>query len=156
MGNFFTDVIQKSDWYHNPAQCRDMGLLEPRFRAKVEAIIADAAAVGITLCVSETYRSPARQEQLYTQGATQLKSLGTHSFGCACDVYKLVDGKAHWDGDWSFLGRLCVKHGTVWGGDWGMPDKPHSFRDNDHIQAIAVADQAKLFAGTFYPDSTIV
>lgn len=155
MGNFLTDVIQKDPRYHDPAKCRDLALLEPGFRAKVEAIIADAAVEGITLCVSETYRSPARQEMLFKQGATQIKSLDTHSMGMAADFYKLIDGKASWSGDWGFLRDLANKHGAISGLDWGLPNIKHSFVDSDHVQGCTLAQQSALLAGNWYPDAPV-
>lgn len=34
----------------------------------------------------------------------------------------------------------------------GQPDKPHTFIDDDHVQRVTLARQAKLFAGGWYPD----
>ncbi len=151
MGNFYTDVIQQDARCGSPNQIRNIDLLEPVTRAAVAAIIVDAAAEGINLMVTETYRSPVRQQELFAQGSTQLKEVGVHGYGLACDFCKLVDGKASWAGDWTFLCRLAVKHGMICGYDWGHPEKPHSFRDSDHVQRIGVEDQQKLFAGTWYP-----
>lgn len=153
MGNFYTDVIQKDPRFNDSAECRDVELLEPVTRAAVAAIIADAADQGITLCVSETYRSPARQAALFAQGLTQLKDVGVHGYGLACDFFKLVDGKASWAGDWSFLRDLAEKHGAISGLDWGNPTIRHSFVDPDHVQGCAVDQQEALFSGTWYPSS---
>jgi hypothetical protein len=154
--NFYTDVIQADPRFHSPEVCRDLDLLEPVFRGAVEAVISEAAALipPVILRVSETYRSPARQQALFAKGLTQLKDLGVHSFGLACDFFKLVDGKASWEGDWSFLRDLAVKHGLISGYDWGQPQAKHTFTDNDHVQRISVADQPKLFAGDWYPDES--
>ena len=150
--SFYTDVIQKSPKFQTKLAVRDMGLLEPRFRAVVTQIMADAAALGKTLTILETYRSVERQEQLYEAGATQLRTVGVHHYGLACDLGIVIGGRVDWKGDYGILGTLAQKHGVIWGGDWGTPNQPHSFRDYDHIQAIRVADQPRLFAGTWYPD----
>jgi hypothetical protein len=76
-----------------------------------------------------------------------------YHFGLAVDFCKIVDGKASWEGDWSFLAPLCAANGMIWGGDWGAPDKQHSFRDYDHVQRCEVIQQAELFAGTWYPEA---
>jgi hypothetical protein len=149
--SFYTDTIRNDPRATSVTAIRDLDLLEPATREAVSAIIADAAALGITLMVTETYRSTERQQHLFTTGATQLRAVGVHHYGLAADFCKLVDGKASWDGDWNFLGDLAKKYGMIWGGDWGEPDKPHTFRDMDHVQRCEVAQQNELFAGTWYP-----
>lgn len=155
MRNFYTDVLQTDARFRSVSAVRDLALLEPVTRAAVQAILKDAAAMGIPLVVTETYRSQTRQAALYAQGATQLRHVGVHGFGLAADFCKLIDGKASWAGDWSFLGVLATKHGMIWGGDWGLPNEEHSFRDCDHVQRIAVDEQNALFAGTWYPASDL-
>jgi|ERR1039457_2965219 D-alanyl-D-alanine carboxypeptidase len=151
--SFYTEVIQQDPRFRSTTAVHDIDLLEPATRAAVQAIIDAAAAQGITLQVTETYRSGERQQQLFTQKATQLQTVGVHHYGLAADFCKIVDGKASWDGDWSFLAPLCAANGLVWGGDWGEPGKPHSFRDYDHVQRCDVGQQTLLFAGTWYPDA---
>jgi hypothetical protein len=152
MGNFYTDVIMKDPRFNSINRIADLSLLEPVTRAAVQAIIADAKAQGLDLMVFETYRSQARQAELFDQGVTQLQKVGCHGLGVAADIVKVVNGKPSWDGDFSFLGPLAKKHGLIWGGDWGTPDQPHSFRDYDHVQRVKVSDQQALFAGELYPD----
>ncbi len=151
MGNFYEDVIKKDARFLSTAAIRDLALLEPATRAAVAAILADSLAAGLPLMVFETYRSQERQSMLFDQGATQLQEVGVHHYGLACDIVKLVKGQPSWDGDFSFLGILGKKHGLVWGGDWGHPERPHSFRDYDHVQRCAVSDQENLFSGDWYP-----
>lgn len=152
MGNFYTDVIKVSPQFANTNLIKDVMLLEPNMRRKVAAIIADAAGEGHRLIVLETYRSQARQEQLFEQHKTQLKHVGVHGYGLACDLAFLKpDGTVNWDANYSELGALAKNHNVIWGGDWGRPDLPHSFRDNDHIQWCSVNDQTKLFNGSWYP-----
>ncbi|MCL4501157.1 MAG: peptidoglycan-binding protein [Deltaproteobacteria bacterium] len=152
MGNFLTDVLKKDQRYASDAKISDPALLEPVTRQAVAAILVEAKRdYGLDLVLFESYRSQARQGQLYEAGATQLRRVGVHGYGLAGDLVKVVKGQLSWDGDYSFLGVLAQKHGLIWGGDWGEPDKPHSFRDNDHVQRCAVRDQQKLFAGLWYP-----
>ena len=155
MGTFYTDVIQTDARFHATAECRDLALLEPATRAAVAAIIADAAAEGIELFVTETYRSAERQEMLFARGSTQLHTVGVHHFGLAADFAKMIDGVASWGGDWGFLCKLAVAHGCISGGDWGEPAVAHSFRDFDHVQACTLAQQPALFAGSWYPAAAI-
>jgi hypothetical protein len=77
-----------------------------------------------------------------------------HHFGLACDLGIVVAGQINWKADYGILGQLAQKHRLVWGGDWGTPDRPHSFRDYDHLQRIDVADQHQLFDGSWYPIHT--
>jgi peptidoglycan L-alanyl-D-glutamate endopeptidase CwlK len=151
MGNFYTDVIQADARFHATEECRDLAMLEPVTRAAVTAIVADAAAQGIELFVTETFRSAERQEMLYARGATQLHAVGVHHFGLAADFAKMIDGRASWGGDWEFLCKLAVAHGCISGGDWGEPAAAHSFRDFDHVQRCTLAQQPGLFSGSWYP-----
>lgn len=151
MGNFYTDTIKKDPRFHSPDRCADLDLLEPNVKRKVLAILSDALTDGVEYMVFETYRSPARQLQLYHQGATKLRNVGVHGYGLACDIVKKVNGQPSWDGSFSLLGRLAKGHNLVWGGDWGHPEKPHSFIDDDHVQWCSIAMQQGLFAGVWYP-----
>ncbi|MFI5330829.1 MAG: peptidoglycan-binding protein [Desulfobaccales bacterium] len=150
-GNFFTDVIKKDSRYLSTKCIDDLNLLEPVFRTKVLEIVAEAKTLGHKLMVFETYRSQQRQEELYKKKKTTLKEVGVHHYGLACDLVKDINGQPSWDGDFSFLGLLAKKHGLIWGGDWGTPDEPHSFRDDDHVQRCSIEDQSGLFSGEWYP-----
>jgi peptidoglycan L-alanyl-D-glutamate endopeptidase CwlK len=162
MPNFYTTVIQADPRFTSTADCRDIALLEPNFRAAVQSVIADAAAQGITLQVTETFRSAARQQMLFAQGATQLDgqtpaTIGVHHFGLAVDLVRVQNGKADWaTADYTFLQALAEKYGLTWGGDWGIPAKLHQpgFHDWDHLQGCTVAQQDALFAGDWYPDDS--
>ncbi len=151
--NFYLDTISKDSQFHSLSPISDPLLLEPNFRAIIETIIADAATQRTTLIILQTYRSQELQELYFEQGATQLKTVGVHHYGLACDLGIEIGGQINWKADYSVLGRLADKHGVIWGGDWGTPNRSHSFRDYDHIQRIAVADQNKLFSGAWYPDA---
>jgi hypothetical protein len=152
MSNFFYDVIAKDPRFRSPNRCADLALLEPNVRRKVLAILADAKSAGVELMVYETFRSQARQQQLYRQGATKLYNVGVHGYGLAADIVKVKNGQPSWDGDFSLLGKLARGHNLIWGGDWGHPEKPHSFVDDDHVQWCSIERQQALFARTWYPD----
>lgn len=154
--SFYLDVILEDPKFSTLDSVRDLFLLEPVMRAAVVGIIQGAAELGIQLVVTETFRSKDRQKHLFDTGASKLREVGVHHYGLACDFVKLINGKADWSGDWSFLGKLAETHGLIWGGDWGEPNKPHTFRDNDHVQRVTKADQIKLFSGVWYPDSQYV
>lgn len=156
MGNFYLDVIQQDGRFNSTERISDTMLLEPQTRGAVEGIITAAALQGIELQVFETYRSQARQALLFAQGASKLRTVGVHHYGLACDIVIAVAGEPSWKADYSILGKLAADQKLVWGGDWGEPNEPHSFRDSDHVQRIALVDQARLFAGTWYPEEDYV
>jgi hypothetical protein len=152
MSNFFTDVIMPDPRFEQSQRVADIALLEPQTRAKVQAIIDDAQAHGVALMVWETFRSKARQMQLFAAGVTKLRQVGVHQYGLACDLVKSIDGEPSWKGDFSLLGSLAGVHGLIWGGDWGQPKKKHTFVDAVHVQRCSIGRQASLFRGTWYPD----
>src|SRR5262245_6468540 len=118
MGNFFTDVISKDARIESVRRVDALDLLEPGTRQRVQAIIADAQAHGVALMVFETFRSRARQLDLFNHGASKLREVGVHHYGLACDIVKVVAGEPSWKGDFSLIGTLAHAHGLVWGGDW--------------------------------------
>jgi hypothetical protein len=152
MANFYEANIKPDARFASTKRVDDLNLLEPVTRAAVLAIIKDADAHGIKFMVFETYRSQARQQELFSQGATKLKTVGVHHYGLACDLVKDVHGEPSWKGDFSLLGTLAKAHGLIWGGDWGQPGTQHSFVDPGHVQRCSLKRQASLFAGTWYPD----
>lgn len=154
MGNFFTDVIQKDPRLGSVARVSDPALLEPVTRQAVVAIVGEAKALGIDLIIYETFRSQARQSELFANGATKLETVGVHHYGLACDLVKSIGGDPSWKGDFTFLGKLAKKHRLIWGGDWGKPGVPTKFFDGVHVQRVTVARQKQLFAGTWYPDDS--
>ena len=93
-----------------------------------------AYCVSIKLVAFETYRSQARQTKLFAQGATQLKTVGVHHYGLACDLVKDIAGSPSWKGDFKFVGRLAKKYKLIWGGDWGRPGVRTRFPDEVHVQ----------------------
>jgi hypothetical protein len=154
MGTFFDDVISNDSRFNSVTRVADLNLLEPVTRELVEQIVEGAAALGFSLMVFETFRSQARQEALFAQGATHLKKVGVHHYGLACDIVKVIEGEPSWKGDFSFLGQLGHSAGLIWGGDWGNPAVPHSFVDAVHVQRCTIARQPQLFSGDWYPDAT--
>jgi hypothetical protein len=119
-------------------------MLEPNFRTKVVRILQTSP---LPLQVFETYRSAERQVLLYEQRATELRTVGVHHYGLACDIVKSINGEPSWKGDFSFLGKLAESVGVVWGGSWT------TIKDMDHVQWCDLRDQPQLFAGTWYPDA---
>lgn len=152
--NFYADVICKSPLFHTLQTVTTLDLLEPVTRAAVQAIVADAKAMGKDLRVGETYRSKERQAQLFQKHATTLKNVGVHHYGLACDFHLFERGIYIGAAPkYGFLRPLAEKHGLISGQDWGLPKIKHTFTDADHVQRVTMARQRKLFAGQWYPDS---
>src|SRR5580693_7134896 len=153
MGNFYTDVISHGPCFDSVTRVSDASLLEPTTRQLVESIVSAARQMGIDMMIYETYRSQPRQQELFNQGATKLRTVGVHHYGLACDIVRVVGGEPSWKGDFSFLGQLAQSSGMIWGGDWGSPQIRHSFIDAVHVQRCTVARQSDLFAGVWFPDA---
>lgn len=123
-----------------PPVTRDLDLLVPAFRARVDAVVAEMNAEGFDAIVHETYRTPERGAFLEATGKSKNGALSMHCFWCAADIIsksKLWNaGKAFWQA----LGRIAKKHGLVWGGDF------KSFYDGPHVQAVPVSEQNAIRA----------
>ncbi len=150
---FYSTSIRSSPQFDSPNRVDSLELLEPGTAYRVTSVIAAARAQGIDLAVFETYRSTQRQALLFQSGATQLKDVGTHHFGVACDLVRVEQGAPVWDGDYAFLGRLARVYGLIWGGDWGQPGDANGFVDSFHLQRCTVSRQKALFDGLWYPDA---
>lgn len=152
MSNFYTDVICKDVRLNTLQTVRDVSLLDPGTRAAVARLIVLAHDAGHELRIGETYRSQARQHEVFVQGASKLSKVGCHGYGLACDLQLWVGGKYDPKGeDYRFLEGLCRKVGLVSGADWGTREAGHTFHDWDHVQRIPVFRQASVFAGLWYP-----
>lgn len=156
MGNFYTEVIQRSPAFGSPVPVSDLGLLEPVTRNAVQGIIAAGRAKGLDLRVRETYRSAVLQEHYFKIGTSHLHT-GVHHFGLAADIGLYVNGKFDEVGEhYKFMRNLAETHGMISGVDWGNPFVPHTWRDWDHVQRVALSRQNDLFAGRWYPDEQYV
>lgn len=154
MSSFYTDVISKDAHFGSAGRISDASLLEPMTRQLVERIVLSAQQMGIELIIYETYRSQERQQELFNNGATKLRTVGVHHYGLACDIVRSIGGEPSWKGDFTFLGHFAQSCGLIWGGDWGAPQIKHSFIDSVHVQRCTVSRQGDLFAGIWYPDDT--
>jgi hypothetical protein len=152
MANFYTDVICRDSRFNSPTRIDDVSLLEPVTRELVQGIVTSATQMGIQVEIYETYRSQTRQEDLFKAGATQLRQVGVHHYGLACDIVRVVNGEPSWKGDFSFLGELAHSSGLIWGGDWGDPTVRHGFIDSVHVQRCTVSRQPQLFSANWYPN----
>ena len=85
---------------------------------------------GVDIFVTETYRSQARQNQLYAQGRTTKGAIVTwtttsnHTGRRAWDI--ACNGKILYDVNMlKKAGAVARELGITWGGSWKSPDMPH-------------------------------
>jgi len=108
---------------------RDLSLIAPKFRAAVEAAIAECNAAGFDAWVYEAFRTQELQTVYYNRGVSKAKSVlySWHGYGLAVDVISKANG---WDvsSEWlEGVARIFKSHGLHWGGDWVSfkGDDPH-------------------------------
>lgn len=153
MTSFYDTVIRNSKAYRSDAVCKDMAMLEPGTRAAVTNLLADARSQNIDLRLLETYRSQTRQSALFMRRATQLRTVGCHGYGVACDFGVFVNGVYQGSNKpYVFLKTLARKHGLISGQDWGHA-KEGSFVDSGHVQRVPVWRQNAMFGGSWYPSA---
>ncbi|WP_041581065.1 M15 family metallopeptidase [Bacillus sp. 1NLA3E] len=130
--------------------------LNPVVEERSNHLIEKAAAKGISIVITDGFRSVSEQNLLYEQGRTTEGNIVTnakggesyHNFGLAVDfAIKLPSGEVIWDrqydgngnsvADWTEVVAIAKKLGFDWGGDW------KSFKDYPHLQmdfGLAIAD----------------
>jgi len=108
---------------------RDLNKLHPDFKKKVDLFLADNPEVFVT----EAWRSPERQAELYQSGASKV-SHSNHQDGRAIDI--AFHGSELYPENhniWLKVADSAKKYGIDWGyilwEDMGFIDKPH-FQDN--------------------------
>lgn len=111
----------------------DIGLLAPKMREAVLALLEDAKSVGdvggvpFDPDVFETWRPDELQRIYFQQGTTKASTAiyGWHFFGLAVDI---ISTSREWsvpEAWWQTLAHLAQKHGLDAGYHWKHPDKPH-------------------------------
>jgi len=112
---------------------RDLSGLLPAVRERAEAFLNLASLDGYPLVITETYRSPERQAELYAQGRTAPGPIVTnarpgqslHEQRRAFDVC-FPGPEPYSDAHpWHLLGEWAKQAGLEWGGHWHHPDRPH-------------------------------
>ncbi len=103
----------------------DLSLLHPVFRQKAQAVLDRLTADQIPFRIFEAYRSPQRQQFLFSQGRTAPGAIVTkakawqsyHQYGFAADFVLFVDGQWSWDTSgsraacWDRLAKAGVEMG---------------------------------------------
>ncbi|MGP7815639.1 M15 family metallopeptidase [Niallia sp. 01092] len=119
--------------------------LLPIVAEKVEILKEKTAEKGITILITDDYRSFEEQDKLYDKGRKTPGKVVTyleggesyHNFGLAVDfALQLENGNVIWDteydgngngqSDWFEVAEIAKELGFQWGGDWtGFKDYPH-------------------------------
>lgn len=145
---------------------RDITKLHPTLQTKINQLIKECKAVGITIGIGECLRTVAEQDALYAKGRSAPGSIVTnakgnsyssmHQWGVAFDFYLNMDidgdGKTSDDAYnnatkvFNKVGAIAKKLGLEWGGDW------RSIKDLPHLQLSnwgSTPSQLKAKYGTF-------
>ena len=127
---------------------RDISALHPELQSKLRQLIDLTSREGITIGISECFRTVAEQDSLYAKGRTTPGNIVTnatgttynsqHQWGIAADFY--LDMDVDGDGDKSddayndstqlfeTVGAIAVSIGLGWGGNWkSFQDRPHVY-----------------------------
>lgn len=133
---------------------RDLLLLSPWFKARVDVGLRMIADLGIKMAVFEGYRTPQRSDYLYEQGRTREGKIITkakawqspHNWGLAVDII-FFDGKTwDWKQAKDFTKPVAVMKslGFTTGADWA--DYPHFeiMGGFTQAEAKAIVDQSGL------------
>lgn len=116
-----------------PTRYTSIHLLYPPFAAAMLQGIAEANKAGIPVALFETFRSPARQDQIYAQGRTQPGKVVSnakayqswHQYGIAADIALFDDGRWSWNFDPEKISKYFKSDLLIWGGTFKNFDGPH-------------------------------
>lgn len=114
-------------------QLRDLSKLFPPFRKRIEQLLQRANLMNMSAFIGETYRSPARQNEVLSKGYSKAEAfLSYHQYGLAADIYlEGANGTKSISQDFDDYLALATLNtelglGLVWGGGWTSPkDGPH-------------------------------
>ncbi len=121
--------------------------LHPVVKEKTNQLVENVGKLGITIVITDGFRSDDEQDKLYDQGrtskgpvVTQVRGGGSyHNYGLAIDfALQTKNGRVVWDmeldgnrngePDWFEVVAVAKELGFSWGGDW------KSFKDYPHLQ----------------------
>ncbi|WP_301336114.1 M15 family metallopeptidase [Paenibacillus sp. FJAT-26967] len=142
---FFTDRAEKNLERKGLSRESLLTELNPVVAEKKAELVKKTAAIGITILITDDFRSIEAQDELYKKGRSADGSIVTkakggesyHNYGLAVDfALRKKDGKVIWDmnydgnsdgkKDWMQVVKIAKDLGFEWGGDWeNFPDYPH-------------------------------
>ena len=121
----------------SPHTLKRLSAVHPELKRRVEILLRQLAAQGLTVEVVQGFRTAEEQDALYDQGRTKPGKKVTnakrwqsnHNYGLAVDLCPFVEGKPNWDAPfsvWQQIGRTSEGLGLEWGGRWAkLRDLPH-------------------------------
>ncbi|WP_309144595.1 M15 family metallopeptidase [Fictibacillus sp. WQ 8-8] len=118
--------------------------LHPAVEENKEKLIQRAKEKGISIVITDGFRSIKKQDELYEKGRTKEGEIVTtvkggesyHNYGLAIDfALQTKEGDVVWDTerdsnrnnkpDWMEVVSIAKTLGFTWGGDWEFKDYPH-------------------------------
>ncbi|WP_372512777.1 M15 family metallopeptidase [Bacillus salipaludis] len=142
--------------------------LNPMVKAATNQLIQQTAKKGITVVITDGFRSAEDQDQLYKKGRTAGGTIVTyakggesfHNYGLAVDfALKTPSANVIWDRnydgnqnglpDWDEVVAIAKGLGFQWGGDWPQ------FKDYPHLQMDFGLTLADLQNGQRPPGSSL-
>ncbi|WP_232490279.1 M15 family metallopeptidase [Neobacillus cucumis] len=142
--------------------------LNPMVKEATNQLIQQTAEKGITVVITDGFRSAADQDQLYKKGRTTGGTIVTyarggesfHNYGLAVDfALKTSSANVIWDRnydgnqngrpDWEEVVAIAKSLGFQWGGDWPQ------FKDYPHLQMDFGLTLADLQNGKRPPESSL-
>ncbi|KJL04953.1 M15 family metallopeptidase [Priestia aryabhattai] len=128
--------------------------LHPVVEEKKNKLVQQANDQGISIVITEGFRSKEEQDKLYAKGRTEEGNIVTyskggqsyHNYGLAIDfAIRLKDGRVVWDmeydgnhnnqSDWMEVVDIAKGLEFEWGGDWqGFKDYPHFQMNPENIK----------------------
>jgi peptidoglycan L-alanyl-D-glutamate endopeptidase CwlK len=149
---------------NDPIAAPPITALHPIVFIKQTELIAETSKAGITILVTDGFRSSEEQNAIYAKGRTTEGNVVTqvqgghsyHNYGLAIDfALRTKKGQVVWDmeydgnkngqSDWMEVVAIAKRLGFSWGGDW------KNFPDNPHLQMDFGYSINKLRKGHFPP-----
>lgn len=146
LGSFLFIWIQREIAFREELAARPLpDSLHPILEEKSRELVETAEDIGITILITDGFRSFGEQDILHQQGRSSGGNIVTyaeggesyHNYGLAIDfALQLDDGSVVWDierddngngePDWFEVADIGKSLGFDWGGDWnGFKDYPH-------------------------------
>ncbi|EGG36397.1 MULTISPECIES: M15 family metallopeptidase [Paenibacillus] len=137
--------INDLDFDFNSKETPEITQLHPYVLQQKNELVRLTKKKGITIVITDGYRSHEEQTRIYNQGRSTEGNIVTnakageslHNYGLAIDfALRLKDGSVIWDmeydgngngkADWMEVVEIAKDLGFQWGGDWAnFPDYPH-------------------------------
>ena len=108
--------------------------LLPLVKRQADKLVKEMEMMGLPIRITEGYRSPERQNELYAQGRIKPGQIVTkakggeslHNYGVAFDIVFRKLGYDASNDQWLAMATIAEGLGFEWGGKWNeFVDKPH-------------------------------